>query len=163
MSSLNIGTNGNVKLKASPATGVSIQWYLNGNIITGATNSIYQAFQGGNYTVSITKNSCSGWSSPTTVVQLLPKITNGVTNINGEFELSAYPNPVSDVLTITVVGLDEVNGTIQLMDFSGKLILNKAMNEPTLLLEMKDLSSGIYFIRYKDDEGRTGTLKVVKE
>jgi hypothetical protein len=37
------------------------------------------------------------------------------------------------------------------------------MNEPTLLLEMKDLSSGIYFIRYKDDEGRTGTLKVVKE
>ena len=81
----------------------------------------------------------------------------------GNFELSAYPNPVSDVVTITVAGLNEVNGTIQLIDFSGKLIMNKAMNEPTLLLEMKDLCSGVYLIRFKDNEGRTGTLKVVKE
>jgi hypothetical protein len=160
--STTISSTGSVKLKATQIGGATYQWYKDGNIINGAMLNYTTAYSGGSYSVAVTKTGCTGYSQAVVVTQTTPK-QEGTTINEGSFELSAYPNPVSDVLTITVAEPDEVNGTIQIMDFSGKLILNKDMNEPTFLLEIKDLSSGIYFIRYKDDEGRTGTLKVVKE
>lgn len=56
----------NVTLSSSSATGN--QWYLNGNPISGATDSDYIAIASGNYTVVVTTNGCdSAPSAPTTV------------------------------------------------------------------------------------------------
>ncbi|MBT2623793.1 gliding motility-associated C-terminal domain-containing protein, partial [Chryseobacterium sp. ISL-6] len=40
------------------------QWYLNGNIIPGATSNIYKPVQGGNYTVKITVGGCETKFTP---------------------------------------------------------------------------------------------------
>ena len=57
------------------------QWYLNGNLIGGATNQTYNATAGGDYTVTVTASGCpSAASAPTTVTVQPTSIT--VTNTN---------------------------------------------------------------------------------
>jgi hypothetical protein len=98
------------------------------------------------------------------VTQTTPK-QEGTTINEGSFELSAYPNPVSDVLTVTLSGIEDVNGTLEMIDVLGKAVQChiSMVNNSTFNIQTSTLSSGVYFIRYKDDEGRTGMVKVVKE
>ena len=176
-----ISATGSVKLKANPSTGVSWQWYKDGIAISNATANAYTATSGGDYTVAITKLGCTGVSTPVTVTQILTKeISNSSSFAEGSFVLSAYPNPVNDVLTVTIDGIANVNGTIQVLDALGKMVTSQDCH-PELVegqtntgfdtsaplsvhsLKTANWSSGVYFIRYKDDAGRTGTVKVVKE
>ena len=164
LGSTTIAANGSVKLSASYVAGAAYQWYLNGNLIMGASSRYFMAYLGGNYTVSITKNSCTGLSPVLVVTQT--NVREELITINDseqKFELIAYPNPVSDVLTINISGLDDVDGTLSVMDMNGKLLAFKDIIQPTLNIEMNDFPSGIYFIRFKDKEGRTGTLKITKQ
>ena len=170
-----ISSTGSVKLKATPSSGVTWQWFKDGNAISNATANSYIATSGGSYTVAITKLGCTGTSTPVVVTQTTPK-EDAVTTIDGSFEMSAYPNPVSEVLTVTISGIEGANGTIQVMDVLGKVVKSLSCKEDAnqtttnnqqstinYQLSTDNWSSGVYLIRYKDETGRTGTLKVVKE
>src|SRR6185436_20906041 len=61
---------GSVTLTSSSATGN--QWYLDGNLINGATNSTYSATASGNYTVVTTASGCSSFPSSATTVTVNP-------------------------------------------------------------------------------------------
>jgi hypothetical protein len=65
---------GSVVLNANTGTGLTYQWKLNGNNITGATNANYSANASGSYTVVVTNAStCSATSTATAVtVNTLP-------------------------------------------------------------------------------------------
>ena len=160
--STTISSIGSVKLKATPSSGVTWQWFKDGNAINNATANSYIANLGGNYTVAITKLGCTGLSSGVLVTQTNPK-SEAVTVVNGSFEMTAYPNPVNDVLSINISGLELVDGTIMVMDYSGKLLTTQLMSTSTLNLDMKPFASGVYLIRYKGKDGKVSTLKVVKE
>ena len=123
LGSTTISATGSVKLNASPSTGVTWQWYKDGVAISGATSKQYLATIDGSYTVAVTKLGCVGTSAAIVVTQTGVKEEAGITNGSVlSFELSAYPNPVSDVLTINVQGIENVDGTIQVMDCNGRLI-----------------------------------------
>ena len=170
--STTIAANGSVKLNASPSSGVTFQWFLNGSPISGATTKSYIATAGGDYTVAITKVTsgvgCTGMSAATTVTQTGIKEEAGLTSNptateEAVFELAAYPNPVSGVLTINVRGIEEVNATVQVMDFNGRVVAMKEMTTSSTTVDMTGYASGMYLIRYKDAEGRTGTVKINKQ
>jgi len=166
--STTIAANGSVKLNASPSAGVTFQWFLNGSPISGATTKSYLATTGGSYTVAITKTGCTGTSAATIVTQTSAKeeaglISNPTATENAVFELAAYPNPVSGVLTINVRGIEEVNATVQVMDFNGRVVAMKEMTTSSTTVDMTGYASGMYLIRYKDAEGRTGTIKINKQ
>ena len=73
---------------------VTYQWYLNGVIITGATNYFYVALQSGNYNVVATdNNNCEVEAAIFDVVA-----STGLEVSGSEFEV--YPNPVNDKFTI---------------------------------------------------------------
>jgi len=162
-----IATNGSVTLTAAPAVGVTFQWYTKvGNVLTpisGATAKTYVAHSAGTYVVGVTKTGCTGYAqsvlSPSGVREE-PGTTNGS---EMSFELSAYPNPVSDVLTVNVTGIEEVNGTVTVMDFNGRLVISKEMKASSMTVDMTGMASGVYLVRYKDGEGRTGTIKITKQ
>ena len=162
LSSTTITATGNVKLNASPASGVSWQWLNNGIAITGATGKQYIATTGGSYTVAITKSGCTGTSAATVVTQLPAKEAMGITSDNS-FSINAYPNPVSNLLSITISGVDNINGQFEMINYSGQLMGTWFLKDAQLSLDMSKYANGIYLLRYKDIEGRTGTLKIVKE
>ena len=164
LSSTTISATGSVKLNASPSSGVTWQWSKDGNAIAGATTKQYIATSGGSYTVAITKLGCTGTSAATVVTQTGVKEETGTTNSSAmSFELSAYPNPVTDVLTINVQGIENIDGTIQVMDYNGRLMTNKEMKHASTTVDMTGFASGVYLVRYKDNEGRTGTIKITKQ
>jgi hypothetical protein len=55
-----------VNLNATTGTNYTYEWYKNGQLITGATTSVYQATTSGNYTVKVIDGSCNAISTATT-------------------------------------------------------------------------------------------------
>jgi len=66
---------GTLTLYAATAPNQSYQWYLNGNLITGATNPSYPVGTAGNYTVTVKNQGCSS-SSPAQVISDGPLTVN---------------------------------------------------------------------------------------
>jgi len=62
-----ICTGGAMLLSASSGIGFTHQWYKNGNVISGATGSTYNATSGGSYTVFIS-SPCGSGTSPAAVL-----------------------------------------------------------------------------------------------
>ena len=87
LGSTNFCQGDSVILQASAGNSINFQWKINGSIIAGATNSIYNATVGGNYSVQVISSyGCEGISSNLNVV-VQPRITAGpiigqITNIN---------------------------------------------------------------------------------
>ena len=161
-SSTTIAANGTVKLKASPTMGEFYQWYLNGNPIIGATNQFYIANQGGNYTVLITKNGCTSISPSIAVTQLGVKEAVALTSSN-DWHMTAYPNPTSNYIQLAIEGIENIKATVQVMDFNGRVVAMKEMTTSSTTVDMTGFASGVYLIRYKDAEGRTGAIKINKQ
>ncbi len=58
---------GSVSLQANTGTGYTYEWYKNGVLISGASQSSYVATTSGNYTVKVIDGSCNATSSAVTV------------------------------------------------------------------------------------------------
>jgi aminopeptidase YwaD len=63
-----------------------------------------------------------------------------------DFQVSFFPNPVKDVLTISLGSLNENNYTFSLIDIQGKTVFSKTVEEAKLLEEINvsEFSTGIY-------------------
>lgn len=136
----------------SSYTGSGNQWYLNGSPIGGATNDNYTPTQGGLYTVVYTDaNGCTSTSAAfISTVGLEEDV---------QINFSIYPNPVSEKLTIDAAAV--VKAGIQLMDLSGRLVMNTKMNQSQLVLDLSGLADGVYMIKINYG-GKTITRKIVK-
>lgn len=79
--------------------------------------------------------------------------------------VSAYPNPVSDQLTINLHGAASVINSIQLFDIKGTQVSSVDISQLTdtqqeVVVNIEQLPSGVYFLNIQSDEG-TKTLKVL--
>ncbi len=128
------------------------QWYLNGTRIPGATRRELQVSQNGNYTVEVNdKEGCTGLSD-------IYKITNsGLADPSlTASDIMVYPNPSRDVLYIH----SSVKFHASLWSIAGNLLL-EVNNEN--MITLKELASGLYLLKIKDQDGRLRqSIKVVK-
>lgn len=153
----------NVTLRASNGTGLTWQWYRNGNVISGATSRDYVATQSGSYTVLVTKSSCSAASAAKMVTVTSAKEEPGIIReAESSVALSAYPNPVNTSLTVAISGLEEIDGTLTVVDLSGKLVATREMKSASESIDLRNQPAGMYLVRYRD-VNRTMTLQVVKQ
>jgi hypothetical protein len=80
----------------------------------------------------------------------------------GTFTVEAYPNPVSEVLTVKVFGTVGSNGTVSISDATGKVVKVIAVAGNETRIEMGGLAQGMYLVKYSDDN-HSQTIKVNKQ
>ncbi|HTN46836.1 MAG TPA: GEVED domain-containing protein [Flavipsychrobacter sp.] len=111
------------------------------------------AFQGANY-YRLSMKEANGKQQYSKIV---------VATVNGKrFAVTAYPNPVSEDLTVIVSGTQGSQATILVTDVTGKTVLSKNMEGAVETLNMSGLANGIYLIKYVDSD-RTETIRVTKQ
>jgi len=74
--------------------------------------------------------------------------------------VAVYPNPVSDVLSVT--GLNSITGvkTILVQDMSGRIVWSSTSNEDHASIPMKAMASGIYQLMIRTDAG-SGSFQII--
>jgi hypothetical protein len=86
-----------------------------------------------------------------------------VSNVNGnDTYVEAYPNPVQGTLNVNVYGLVDGNAAITVTDISGKVLRQVSITSAKTSIDMSDLASGVYLLKYVDDN-RAETIKITKQ
>ena len=83
-----------------------------------------------------------------------------VKNINPE--LSVYPNPTTDILTLKVENHDNGNLAYLLFDNNGKLLKRQKLNESTTTIQMTGLVPATYFLKIINYQKGIKTFKIIK-
>jgi PKD repeat protein len=93
---------------------------------------------------------------------------NNTTDLNTGASMAIYPNPVKNILNLSVSSINASNVSVTVADINGKVLkttqstLNAGTN--TINMEMGDLPSGMYFISLQSKNGMVLThSRFVKE
>ena len=78
-------------------------------------------------------------------------------------ELSAYPNPASDFITVKAENYDTDNLSYHFYDINGKLLESKKADGNETQIEMKNLVPAIYFLKVIENNEEIGTFKIIKK
>jgi hypothetical protein len=81
---------------------------------------------------------------------------NGVPSIN-DVVFSIFPNPTHDILMVNA----DIQGSIQIYNSSGELMLEEEKNAGSYRVDIRDLSPGVYFLYFTTRNG-TGWQRFVK-
>ncbi|PHR71933.1 MAG: hypothetical protein COA67_05610 [Lutibacter sp.] len=86
--------------------------------------------------------------------------TLGINETSINLEMSVYPNPTTDYLTLKV---EKTGGlTFQLYDLQGKVITNKKVNSATTTVAMENLPTATYFLNVVKNNQIIKTFKIIK-
>jgi hypothetical protein len=123
------------------------------------------SFSSGNLTIIKTDNSGNVYALSDLQYLNFPKITMDLQE-DLSFKnqmLSVYPNPVGDILNIDLTGMSQAEGTISIINFEGKTLVSRQVNnEEVLLLDISHLPTGIYLCRYSN-ASEIRTVKIIKQ
>jgi hypothetical protein len=132
----------------------TIEWFLDGVLISNQNNDTIIPLMNGIYSAQITDP--YGCSYSTSDFQLALSIDE---NASGQWMI--YPNPVKDILTIQV---DEqmIGATFELLDISGRRLISSMIDKSTTLVDVSSFPNGAYFLCV-DIHGLKQMKKLVKE
>jgi hypothetical protein len=87
------------------------------------------------------------------------------TNLNVEdnelSNIDAYPNPANNMVTVPLNGFVG-NGTVNIMDVTGKIISTKTVNANNLIsIDVSDIANGNYIFDLKLQDGRSTKFNIV--
>lgn len=79
-------------------------------------------------------------------------------------EVKVYPNPAKGIINIDLSSLSYSNSTMyKVNDFQGRQVLEKKSNSILEVLNIEDLSEGVYLLTIENDLGKTTKKIVVKK
>ena len=80
-----------------------------------------------------------------------------------KLECSAYPNPITDFLTLQIGGSLPLQISFSLFDMEGRLIKNKIISDNNTKIQMSDLVSATYFLHVSTNDRKIKAFKIVKK
>ncbi len=83
------------------------------------------------------------------------------TGIN--LSVSAYPNPTTDYLTLSIDEFDISNLTFQLFDMNGKLLQNQNLTDTETKIDMSNFVPSTYFVKVISKNQLIKEFKIVKQ
>ena len=89
-------------------------------------------------------------------------IVTGIEATNINLELSVYPNPTTDRLTLAVKDTELNNLKFQLYDLSGKLIQQDQLREQNTQINMQNLAAATYLLKVTDSNKVVKTFKIIR-
>jgi len=125
------------------------QWYFEGTLIAGATQSEYTATENGWYSLKVTgEGNCSDSTG-----YLVGDITaiNDIENLRGQ--ISVFPNPSHHLITVKA----PLKTRLQLVNIDGKQLLETADSQ----LDLSAYANGLYFLYIRDEKGNLVLVKKV--
>lgn len=66
--------------------------------------------------------------------------------------IDAYPNPAQNTLNVNLKGIDNVNGTLQLKDMTGKVVKQAITSKVNEKIDVSGIANGIYVIEFTGSE-----------
>lgn len=127
------------------------QWYLEGELIEGATSQLYTPMVTGNYTVIVSQGACSSVSESYFYEGLVTSI------FDAKNAIELYPNPASDYISIK--GL-ESGSMVSLNSITGTQISTVSSSGNSLTMSISELPAGVYLITVSQSQS-VKTLKLV--
>jgi hypothetical protein len=89
--------------------------------------------------------------------------TIAVDELDLGIDLSAFPNPTSDILNLQFGEYENYESSFQLVDQVGKLIQEENISNKTTSLDLSQLVSGIYYLSVRTESQNTKTFKIIKK
>lgn len=132
-------------------------WFFgpNGQQLTGGANGTYYPTQLGEYYAVTNNNGC--WSRPSNILTIT---LLDITSINYMDMLKVYPNPTTGQVTLDW-GTQAVNMSIEVYNPVGQRLMQDEMRgQSHKTINLSNFANGIYYILVKDEEGKTGTIKI---
>lgn len=142
-----ISNNFHVLSSSVTDTSYSYQWYLGAIPFPGATSSSHALTVNGCYHLIITDaNGC------TSISDTICDLNVGLEEYQA-MQFTLVPNPSRGIFTLSAP-VDIVDGNIMISDISGKIVFNDAWtdNRKSKLVEVTNLSKGIYFLQFKSEK-----------
>lgn len=147
----------------STSESFSYQWFLDGEPIWDAQDSIYVATEEGAYTVAISSD-CISCEEISDEFQLV-----GVSNLDesdvSELRLEVFPNPTSDQVQVVLPKQMNGQGRLQLFSLTGRKVRTTPIQtgERHMNLSTQGLPPGIYLLEIVQNRQRIGFAKIVKK
>lgn len=130
----------------------SYQWFVNGTVIAGATNSFYIPEQNGVYAVVATNQfGCSSSADVIIQVVALPVLEN--------FGIRVFPNPATEGFIFIETDASTPKN-IQLINSIGAIVYTSFTDDAQLRINTEALAPGVYLISVDFDKKRF-TQKIV--
>ncbi|MEI6507017.1 MAG: T9SS type A sorting domain-containing protein [Bacteroidota bacterium] len=84
-------------------------------------------------------------------------LPTGIFELETVKHLKAYPNPVNDILTIELTGIDGKDNTVEVFDATGRIVFTKKIDKPTYFaatekVDLSELSKGLYSVVLRSDK-----------
>jgi len=145
-------TSSGSDLQSTSAT--TYQWYLNGNLISGANSQNYTPTQSGIYVVRITDaNGCVYRYSPGFVYS----VSTGISEIKTK-NITVYPNPTTGIVDLDFNYQTFKEVRVVVYDVYGKIVMTSTDN---WRLDLTTLSNGIYTLAISLDNKKPNYQKIV--
>lgn len=94
---------------------------------------------------------------------ILQSPVTGISDFENQFsEITIYPNPTQSQLTISNLP-SSFKGSASIYNSVGQLIQSEQISDSQFILQTGQLSSGIYFIQVRSENGKMTTNKFIKE
>ncbi|MCW3083335.1 MAG: hypothetical protein JWP12_701 [Bacteroidetes bacterium] len=157
-----VSTVGSVVTFSNTSTGASTYaWDFGDGNNSTATSPVYTYAANGNYTVTLVaiNGSCTDTTTLTT------DITTGINENQANQNISLYPNPATENVTLTATISKASDIIVTIYDVTGKVIatpLNEKANAGTVTykLNVSDIPAGLYFASIKTNDA-TKTIRFV--
>lgn len=145
----------------NPPFNASIQWFKDGEVIVGATESTYTITEPGNYVVSAAPSFCPNNTSTSFGLNVIANndCNLGIDNPNQGSSV-VYPNPATGVINFNsnLGDFEKYN----IVDMMGKTILKGKITDIQTTISIESLANGIYILELVG-QNHIASHKIIKQ